>query len=124
LAGYGNLTVRAQSDVKLTLLLGQRTDIPRQYFLKLLEAASSVVREKLENAHPELALDIRDTVDNVATTMQRAAREASREHTAAERDAKRRQKLRPLSEAAVHAAARAQEFEKAVVALARLGRFS
>jgi uncharacterized protein (DUF2336 family) len=124
LAGYGKLTARARSDVRLTLLLGQRTDIPRQFFLKLLEAASSKVRARLERAHPELALDIRDTVDNVATTMQRAAREASREHATAERDAKRRQKLRPISEAAVHAAARAQQFEKAVVALARLGRFS
>jgi len=39
LAGYGRLTVRARHDRKLMLSLAQRSDIPRQYFLKLLENA-------------------------------------------------------------------------------------
>lgn len=124
LAGYGKLTTRAHADRKLTLALGKRSDIPRQYFLKLLEAASSSVRAKLEEAHPEMAVDIRDTIDNVATTMQREAREASQEHAVAARDAKRRFRVRTITEASVHAPAHAQEFEKTVVALARLGRFS
>lgn len=124
LAGYGKLTTRAHTDRKLTLTLGKRNDIPRQYFLKLLEAASSSVRAKLEEANPELAADIRDTIDNVATTMQREAREASQEHALAAREAKRRFRVRTISEASVHAPANAQEFEKTVVALSRLGRFS
>lgn len=124
LAGYGKLTTRAHTDRKLTLALGKRSDIPRQYFLKLLEAASSSVRAKLEEAHPEMAVDIRDTIDNVATAMQREAREASAEHAIAARDAKRRFRVRTITEASVHAPAHAQEFEKTVVALARLGRFS
>ena len=52
LAGYGKLTSRARYDRRLTLALGERSDLPRQYFLKLLEAASSTVRAKLEAAHP------------------------------------------------------------------------
>lgn len=124
LAGYGKLTTRASTDTKLTLTLGKRSDIPRQYFLKLLEAASSSVRAKLEAANPELAADIRDTIDNVATSMQREVREASQEHAVAARDAKRRFRVRGVTEASVHAPAHAQDFEKTVVALARLGRFS
>ena len=59
LAGYGKLTNRARYDRKLTLALGERSDIPRQYFLKLLEAASSTVRAKLEAANPQMIAAIR-----------------------------------------------------------------
>ena len=62
LAGYGNLTTRARYDRRLTLALGERSDLPRQYFLKLLEAASSTVRAKLEAANPQAAAAIRDTM--------------------------------------------------------------
>jgi len=123
LAGYGKLTTRARYDRRLTLALGERSDIPRQYFLKLLETASASVRAKLEAANPQAAAAIRDTVDNVATAMQREVRKTSREHTIAMRDAKRRFNVRPITEANVHAPAHAQEFEKTVVALARLGCF-
>ncbi len=123
LAGYGNLTTRARFDRKLTLALGERSDLPRQYFLKLLEAASSTVRAKLEAANPQAAAAIRDSVDDVATTMQREVREGSHVHAAAVREAKRRFNVRPITEASVHGPAHAQEFEKTVVALARLGLF-
>ena len=39
LAGYDKLTHRARRDRKLTLALARRRDLPRQYFLKLLETA-------------------------------------------------------------------------------------
>jgi uncharacterized protein (DUF2336 family) len=123
LAGYGNLTVRARNDRRLTLMLGQRNDIPRQYFLKLLETASASVRAKLEAANPEAAAAVRDTIDDVATEMQREARESSHEYSAAARNAKRRFKAQRVSESNVHAPAQAQELERTVVALAKLGRF-
>lgn len=123
LAGYGKLTSRARYDRKLTLALGERTDIPRQYFLKLLEAASSSVRAKLEASNPQMAAAIRDSVDDVATTMQREVRKGSRAHAAAVREAKRRFNVKPVTEASVHGSAHAQDFEKTVVALARLGVF-
>jgi uncharacterized protein (DUF2336 family) len=123
LAGYDKLTNRARSDSRLTIILGQRSDLPRQYFLKLLETASASVRAKLEAANPEAAAAIRDTVDDVATEMQREARESSHEFSTAARSAKRRFKARAVTEANVHGPAHAQEFEKTVVALAKLGRF-
>jgi uncharacterized protein (DUF2336 family) len=123
LAGYGKLTTRARYDRKLTLALGERSDIPRQYFLKLLEAASSNVRAKLEAANPRMAAAIRDSVDDVATEMQQEVRKSSRAHSAAVREAKRRFNVRPITEASVHGPAHAQDFEKTAVALARLGVF-
>ena len=124
LAGYGQLTNRARYDRKLTLALGERSDLPRQYFLKLLEAASATVRARLEAANPEAAAAIRDSVDDVATTMQREVRKTSRAHALAVREAKRRFNVRPITEASVHGPAHAQDFDKTVVALARLGIFS
>jgi uncharacterized protein (DUF2336 family) len=123
LAGYDKLTVRAVRDRKLTLILGQRSDLPRQYFLKLLENASAAVRSKLEAANPQAAAEIRAAINDVATGMQREVREASHKYSAAARSAKRRFKTRPVTEANVHAPARSQEFERTVVALAKLGRF-
>jgi uncharacterized protein (DUF2336 family) len=124
LAGYGKLTNRARYDRKLTLALGERSDLPRQYFIKLLESASATVRARLEAANPQAAAAIRDTVDDVATAMQREVRKTSRAHSAAVREAKRRFNVRPITEASVHGPAHAQDFEKTVVALARLGVFS
>lgn len=123
LAGFGKLTTRARYDRKLTLALGERSDLPWQYFLKLLEAASSKVRAKLEASNPQLVAAIRDTVDDVATAMQHEVRKGSRAHAVAVREAKRRFNVRPITEASVHGPAHAQDFEKTVVALARLGVF-
>ena len=122
LAGYEKLTTRARYDRRLTLALGERTDIPRQHFLKLLECASASVRAKLEASNPEMAEAVRKSIDEVATAMQHGARASSDLHRAAERKA-RRFKAHPVTEGNVHAPARAQEFEKVVIALARLGRF-
>ncbi len=122
LAGYGKLTARARDDRELTKALGRRSDIPRQYFLKLLETASAGVRAKLEGADPHAATAIRDTIDDVATTMQQETRNASQRYTIALRDANRRFNASPITEANIHAPARAQEFERTVIALSKLGR--
>ncbi|MGN6573238.1 MAG: DUF2336 domain-containing protein [Pseudolabrys sp.] len=123
LAGHEKLVVHARRDKRLTLALGCRGDLPRQCFIKLLEAASASVRARLEADHPQAEDAVRDVVDDVATLMQREVRAGSEAHAAAARDAKSRFRVAGASEASVHAPARAQEFEKTVVALARLGRF-
>jgi len=123
LAGYGKLTIRARDDRTLTLALGQRGDLPHQYFLKLLETASASVRAKFESANPQAAAAIRDTIDDVATTMQHEARKASDQHVTAMRDAKRQFNISPFTEANICAPANAQEFERTVVALSKLGGF-
>src|SRR3990172_7716990 len=55
--------------------------------------------------------------------MQHEARAASPEYAVAARDAKRRFATHAITEGNVHAPAQAQEFDKTVVALAKLGRF-
>src|SRR3984893_8990648 len=55
LAGYDKLSHRARRDRKLTLALARRRDLPRQYFLKLLQTASASVRAKPEPANTEAA---------------------------------------------------------------------
>ena len=123
LAGYDKLTHRARRDRKLTLALARRRDLPRQYFLKLLETASASVRAKLEAAHPEAAAAIRDTIDEVATGLQQEVRNTSQRFANALRDANRSFNAQPFTEANVHAPAHAQEFTRTVIALAKLGRF-
>ncbi len=123
LAGYGKLTHRAQRDRKLTLALARRHDLPRQYFLKLLETASASVRAKLAEANPHAVAAIRDTVDDLATGLQQEVRGVSRRHAAALRDANRCFNASPFTEANVHAPAHAQEFARTVIALAKLGRW-
>ncbi len=81
------------------------------------------MRAKLEAINPQAAAAIRGTIDDVAAAMQREVRDTSREHAVAVRDANHRFNCGPVTEANVHAPARAQEFEKTVIALAKLGRF-
>ena len=123
LAGYGKLTACARNDRALTLVLGRRNDLPRQHFLKLLETASASVRAKLESANPQAAAAIRDAIDDVAIDMQQEARQASRRHAVALRDANRCFNAQPFTEANIHGPARAQEFERTVIALTKLGGF-
>jgi uncharacterized protein (DUF2336 family) len=123
LAGYDKLVKYARDDSNLACTIGQRTDIPRQCFLKLLETASANVREKLEAINPQAASAIRDTVAEVAVTMQREVREASRHHASASRDARHLFRAHELSETHVHRPATSQQFEKTAVALSLLGPF-
>jgi uncharacterized protein (DUF2336 family) len=122
-AGYRQLVKRAREDSKLAYTIGRRSDIPRQCFLKLLETASANVRQKLEAINPQATRAIRETVADVATSMQREAREASRSHAGAVRDARHLFRAHELSEANVHGPARSQQFEKTAVALSLLGPF-
>jgi uncharacterized protein (DUF2336 family) len=124
LAGYNKLTNLARRSRKLTLALARRSDLPRQTFLKLLETASAAVRAELERANPQAEAAIRDAIDDVATRVQQEAREASRRYATALRDANRLFNAQPFTEANIHAHARAQDFERTVIALVKLGPFS
>jgi uncharacterized protein (DUF2336 family) len=123
LAGYNKLSNLAQRSRKLTLALAKRSDLPRQIFLKLLETASATVRAELERANPHAVAEIRDTVDDVAASVQQEARQASRRYAAALRDANRLFNAQPITEANIHAPAHAQDFERTVIALVKLGSF-
>ena len=114
---------RAVDRRKLTLALGQRNDLPRHYFLKLLETASAAVRAELERDNPQAAAAIRDTIDDVATTCSRKHASVAALCNAALRDADRSFNAHPFNEANIHAPAHAQDFERTVIALVKLGRF-
>jgi uncharacterized protein (DUF2336 family) len=120
---YERLVQHARDDRKLGLTIGRRSDIPRQCFLRLLETACAEVREKLEAANPQAAREIRETIAEVAGTMQREVRDASRRHKVAARDARHLFRSHRLSEVNVHAAACAQQFAKTAAALSMLGPF-
>ena len=123
LAGYQTLVKRAHNDSKLAVTIGRRTDIPRECFLKLLEIASADVREKLEAMDPREVGVIRETIADVAGTLQREAREASRNNAAAVRNAPRPFRGHEPSEADIQSPARSQQFEKTAAALSSLGPF-
>jgi len=120
-SGFGKLVERAKGDLVLTHTVGARADIPRHYFLKLLDSASAAVRAKLIAANPQAAGLIRDTVAEIANSISREVREKSPEHAKAKRAAKRRQKNAQPSEGDVHLRASSQDFERTVIALALFG---
>jgi uncharacterized protein (DUF2336 family) len=123
LSGYEKLTHKARRDRKLTLALSRRSDLPRQYFLKLLETASASVRARMEQDNPQAAAEIHGAVDEVATDIQHEVREASRRFANAERDATRCANVKPFTEANVHAPASKQEFARTAIALSKLCKF-
>jgi uncharacterized protein (DUF2336 family) len=120
-AGFGKLVERSRDDHVLACSVGRRPDIPRHYFLKLLDSASAAVRAKLIASNPQAASLIRDTVAEIANTISAEVREQSPEHARAKRAAKRRHKNAQPSEGDVHQRARSQDFERTVIALALFG---
>jgi uncharacterized protein (DUF2336 family) len=121
LAGYQRVVEHARRDRKLALSVAERSDIPHQCFLKLLETASAEVRRKLEAINPHAAQAIRHTVAEVASTKQREARESSPGYVSAARDFRHLHRGHRFSETNVHAPARSQQFEKTAIALSMLG---
>lgn len=123
LPGYDKLIVRARRDRKLALTVGQRRDLPRHCFLKLLESASASVRAQLEAAHPQFAAKVQVSIEQVAAELQQEAREFSKQHALASRKMRSRLRGRDATDADVHAPAHAQDFDKTALSLSRLGEF-
>ena len=123
LPGYDKLIVRARRDRNLTLTVGERRDLPRHCFLKLLETASASVRAQLEEAHPQFAAKVQVSIDEVAADFQQEARELSKQHALAARKVQSRLRGRDATDADVHAPAHAQDFDRTALSFARLGDF-
>ena len=123
LPGYDKLIVRARRDRNLTLTVGERRELPRHCFLKLLETASASVRAQLEVAHPQFAAKVQVSIDEVAADFQQEARELSKQHALAARKVQSRLRGRDATDADVHAPAHAQDFDRTALSFARLGDF-
>lgn len=118
--GFGELVDRSGHDVELALHVGVRGDIPRHHFLKLLETASASVCSKIVAANPRYAELVQGAVTEVIDDINGEVRKASQGHAKAKSRVRRLTDWKDLREADVHAAARAQDFERTVAALSVL----
>jgi uncharacterized protein (DUF2336 family) len=117
---FGELVVRSAVDAELALRVGARHDIPRHQFLKLLETASASVCRKIVAANPQFADAVQDAVTRVVDDINLEVRDRSVGHAKARRKVKLLTPSHQLRETNVHAAARAQDFERMVMALSVL----
>jgi uncharacterized protein (DUF2336 family) len=117
---FRELVMRAGDDAKLALHVGTRHDIPRHHFLKLLETASASVCSKMIAANPQFSDVVQGAVAEVTDDINLEVRNNSRDHAIARQKVRRLKYWRELGDANVHAAATAQDFEKAVMALSVL----
>lgn len=117
---FRELVARAGDDAQLSLHVGMRHDIPRHHFLKLLETASASVRARIAAANLQFADVVKDAVTEVIDDINLEVRNKSPDHARAKSRVKRLQNWHELGEGNVHAAARTQNFEQAVMALSVL----
>jgi uncharacterized protein (DUF2336 family) len=115
--GFGKLVQLSGTDVKLALQVGARRDIPRQHFLKLLETASAEVCSKIIAGNPAFGDVVQGAVTEVTDRINGEVRKACDDHVKAKFRIKRLTEWKELKEGDVHAAARAQDFERTVTAL-------
>ncbi|WP_024505949.1 DUF2336 domain-containing protein [Bradyrhizobium sp. ARR65] len=118
--GFRALVVRSGHDQQLAAHVGARRDIPRHHLLKLLETASASVCSKIIAANPKLADVVHGAVTEVIDDINVEVRRKSQDHVKAKHRVKRLTDWKELREADVHAAARAQDFEKTVTMLSAL----
>jgi uncharacterized protein (DUF2336 family) len=120
--GFGDLVLKAGDDSELALRVGLRRDIPRHHFVRLLEIVSAEVCSKIIASNPQLSGLAHDAVTDVVDEINDEVRNASSDYAKARRKVRRLKYWKELGEAKVHAAARAQDFEQAVLALSILAR--
>jgi hypothetical protein len=90
--------------------------------LKVLETASAEVCSKIVAASPQFAEAVQGAVTEVVDEINLEVRDRSSAHAKAKRKVRRLKYWKELGEAKVQAAARAQDFEQAALALSVLAR--
>ena len=118
--GFRELVERCELDSDLALHVGRRRDIPRHHFLKLLEMASASARSNILAINPQFADLVPDAVTEVIDEINEEMRSDSADHAKARRKVRRRKYWNELDDGDVQAAARAQDFERAAMALSVL----
>ncbi|HXB79805.1 MAG TPA: DUF2336 domain-containing protein [Bradyrhizobium sp.] len=120
--GFRDLILRAGNDSQLGLHVGSRRDIPRHHLLVLLETASAEVYSKIVAANPQFVEAAQGAVTEVVDEINLEIRQNSPDHAEAKKRVRRLKYWKELGESKVHMAARAQDFEQAVLALSVLAR--
>jgi len=119
-AGFRMLVKRSTGDDALAAEVGLRADIPRPHFLRLLERASSAVRERLAAENPQAGTAIEGVVAEVVGGLRVEARNASPDFAAAQATVERQNRIRRLGESEVYQYARERKFEETAIALSLL----
>ena len=122
--GFRGLVLKAAEDSELALHIGLRSDVPRHHFMRLLEVVSVEVCNRIVAGRQELAKPAREALTEVIDEINSEIRSASVDHRKAKKKVRRLNYWKELGEGKVHAAARAQDFEQAVLALSILARCS
>jgi uncharacterized protein (DUF2336 family) len=120
--GFHRLILRAGEDSELALHVGLRRDVPRHQFVRLLEVVSAEVCNRIIAESQQSSGATREAVTEVVDEINREVRSKSSDHAKARKKVRRLKYWRELGETKVHAAARAQDFEQAVLALSILAQ--
>ena len=116
-AGFRMLVNRSTGDDVLATEVGLRTDIPRPYFLLLLEKASSQVRARLSAENPRAGTAIDGVVAEVAGGIRTEVLKASPDFAAAQLAVERQNRIRRIGEAEIYQYARDRKFEETAIAI-------
>jgi len=114
----GRLVARAQGSDELAERVGCRPDLPPQLFRQLLEAASDVVRTRLEAEKAHARGAIEETVDEVAARIEAGALTHTPKYAAAQVLVESLSQAGLLNAAKLEEFAAAGRFEEIVAALA------
>jgi uncharacterized protein (DUF2336 family) len=119
-AGFRMLVKRSSGDDALATEVGRRSDIPRPYFLMLLEKASSAVRARLAAENPLASAAVEGVVAEVVGGIRSDVRNASPGFVAAQAAVQRQNRLRRIGESEIYQYARDRKFEETAIALSLL----
>jgi uncharacterized protein (DUF2336 family) len=101
-AGFRMLLKRSVGDDKLAMLLGTRTDLPRQQFLRLIEQASAAVRARLLSENLGDSSTIAGVVDEISSGLRTNAQSMSEQYAAALASVEAMHRAGKLGEAEVY----------------------
>jgi uncharacterized protein (DUF2336 family) len=122
--GFARLINRAESNDGLATCLGQRPNIPRHVYLKLLAKASETVKAKLEAANQPMAQEVSNAVREVTRRARSAPSAMTPETAIAHALIKSLYEDGRLDEYQVAAFAEAGKFDEANAAIAALANVS
>jgi uncharacterized protein (DUF2336 family) len=122
--GFTRLVNRAEGDDEIATCIGLRPTIPRHLYLKLLARASVAVRERLQAANPQLAVDVPTAVREATRQARSAPSAITRETAIAHALVKSLYEDGRLDEHQVAAFAEAGKFDEANAAIAALANVS
>jgi uncharacterized protein (DUF2336 family) len=122
--GFNILVNRSDGYDRLAICVGNRRDIPRHIFQRLLEVASTQVRLKLEAESPCAKRDIRSVVKEVTTQIESRSAIQSPKYAAAETLINALNLAGQLDAAKLEEFAKAGRFEEVVAALSLMSNMS